>query len=92
MVIIFDAISSFPRARCVKYKDGNSLFRSTNEVCVKDGGRIYLAAGALYTPALLMKSGIKEGGKIYNNDQVRRFIHYYINLFFVFHKTYQFII
>ena len=54
-----------PRARCVRL--------STFEViCVKAEGRIYLAAGALRTPDLLMKSGIGKDGRKVTNAEVRR--------------------
>ena len=52
-----------PRARCVK-------FESREIQCVREGGRIYLAAGALHTVELLLKSGIKRGGRV-DNSQVR---------------------
>ena len=44
-----------PTARCVRL--------DTFELhCVKPGGRIYLTAGALYTPLILMNSGVEAGG------------------------------
>jgi choline dehydrogenase-like flavoprotein len=52
-----------PRARCVK-------FESSEIQCVREGGRIYIAAGAVHTVELLLKSGIKRGGKV-DNSQVR---------------------
>jgi choline dehydrogenase-like flavoprotein len=67
--IVFHTEIGVPTARCVKYKTRNRL--RTEEVCVKEMGRIYLAAGAFHTPELLMKSEIKKGGNVYDNDQVR---------------------
>jgi choline dehydrogenase-like flavoprotein len=66
--IVFQTEISVPTARCVKYKNRNRL--GTKKVCVKEMGRIFLAAGAIHTPELLMKSEIKAGGKVFNNDQV----------------------
>jgi len=53
-----------PRATCVRLANGK-------DVCVKDGtGRIYLAASAFHTPALLIKSGIGRSGFIFDNPEV----------------------
>jgi choline dehydrogenase-like flavoprotein len=56
--------SNVPRARCVK-------LASFEQLCVKESGRIYLAAGAFHTPELLMKSGIGKGGDRVDNPEVR---------------------
>lgn len=53
-----------PRARCVR-------FASLEIQCVRAGGRIYLAGGAVHTPELLMKSGIGGGGAKVDNPEVR---------------------
>jgi len=52
-----------PRARCVR-------FTSLEVVCVKEEGRVFLAAGAIHTPVLLMKNGIGDGGKVVHNPEV----------------------
>lgn len=52
-----------PRARCVQ-------FTSLEVVCVKEHGRIFLAAGAFHTPEILIKSGVGPGGHRVNNKQV----------------------
>ena len=55
-----------PTARCVRFKkDGGTA-------CVRQGGRIYLTAGAIHTPALLMKSGIGPGGERIDNKEAGR--------------------
>lgn len=60
----FDCDSGPCTAKCVLMKDGERY-------CVKnDSGRIYLTAGAINTPALLMKSGIGPGGRVKDNDMV----------------------
>ena len=56
-------LTETPRARCVR-------LASLEIVCVKEKGRIYLAAGAFHTPGLLMKSGIGPGGRNYDNPHV----------------------
>ena len=61
--ILFDSDTS--TAHCVKMKTGG-----TEKYCVKAGGRIYLSAGAIHTPRLLVESGIGPDGTIYNNKQV----------------------
>jgi GMC oxidoreductase len=52
-----------PRARCVR-------LTSLETVCVKEGGRIFLAAGAFHTPELLIRSGIGPGGRVVDNKEV----------------------
>ena len=70
--IAFRDVSNVPTAICVQYTTKSGLVTNNVQACVKDGGRIYLAAGAFHTPILLMKSGIKKNGEVYNNDQVRK--------------------
>ncbi|CEM01741.1 unnamed protein product [Vitrella brassicaformis CCMP3155] len=48
-------------ATCVVYdklSDTEGTERSRRRVCVRDGGRIILSAGAIHTPAILMRSGL----------------------------------
>ena len=52
---VTEPATTLPTARCVRL--------DTWELhCVKPGGRIYLTAGALYTPLILMNSGVEAGG------------------------------
>jgi choline dehydrogenase-like flavoprotein len=53
-----------PKATCV-------LSTSGVTACVKNSGKIFLAAGAFHTPELLIKSGIGPGGAKYDNAEVR---------------------
>lgn len=53
-----------PRARCVRLV-------SREVFCVKDQGRIYLSAGAIHTPDLLIRSGIGPNGTKFDNPNVR---------------------
>jgi choline dehydrogenase-like flavoprotein len=55
--------TDIPQARCVQ-------LTSLEVLCVKPGGRIYLSAGAIHTPALLMRSGIGPNGDVFDNSQV----------------------
>ena len=68
--IIFEQKGMRYRAKCVRFTDGSE--DGSDDPCIKKNGRVFLAAGAFHTPELLMKSGIGEGGVIYNNPQVRK--------------------
>lgn len=57
--------SVVPRARCVN-------FHTLETVCIKKNGRIYLTASAIHTPIILQRSGVGEGGRKFDNEQVRR--------------------
>ena len=57
------AVTGVPRARCV-------VFATSKVVCVKKEGRIYLSAGALHTPELLIKIGIGPNGARVDNSNV----------------------
>ncbi|CEM11301.1 unnamed protein product [Vitrella brassicaformis CCMP3155] len=49
------------RATCVVYDKLNATEgaeRVRRRVCVRDGGRVVLASGAIHTPAILMRSGL----------------------------------
>mmetsp|Transcript_17433 Transcript_17433/g.37653 ORF Transcript_17433/g.37653 Transcript_17433/m.37653 type:complete len:606 (+) Transcript_17433:110-1927(+) len=61
--VIFKKKGNRNFASCVQFADAT-------EKCIKDNGRIYLSGGAFHTPQLLMNSGIKEGGDIYDNPEV----------------------
>lgn len=52
-----------PVARCVR-------LTTFEQHCVKPGGRIYITAGAMFTPVLLMNSGIGPSGRRVNNAAV----------------------
>ena len=58
-----------PRARCVRL-ESQSFFIPEEILCVRDGGRIYVAAGAILSPILLLKSGIGPGREVVDNPQV----------------------
>lgn len=70
--ITFNQNNDIPTAQCVMYKQGRR--RRNLEACVNEGGRIFLAAGAIHTPVLLMKSGIGKAGEIYDNDKVGQLV------------------
>jgi len=61
-----------PRARCIRFKE-RGWFNFEEIQCVKEGGRIYLTAGAILTPKLLLNSGIGNNGRRVNNPEVRLF-------------------
>ena len=56
-------LNSRKRARCVRFSDWSTA-------CTKKNGRIYLAAGALHSPKILIKSGIGKDGAVINNPEV----------------------
>ena len=65
----FEKRSDIPRARCVRL-EGTYSFVPEEILCVRHGGRIYLAAGAIYSPTLLLNSGIGPGKEIVDNPEV----------------------
>ena len=65
----FSKQSKVPRARCVRLET-TRFFVLEEVLCVRDGGRIYLAAGAIYSAALLLNSGIGAGKDVVDNSEV----------------------
>lgn len=61
--LAFRVSSSGLTARCV-------VLDTWERICVKEGGRIILSAGAIHTPIILMRSGIRKGGDRVNNPDV----------------------
>jgi len=58
-----DPPTNVPRARCVR-------LASWEIQCVKEGGRIYVAASAIHTPALLLRSGVGPNGARVDNPRI----------------------
>lgn len=52
-----------PRARCIRTA-ARGFLRPQKITCVRDGGRIYVAAGTIHSAALLLQSGVGPGKRI----------------------------